>query len=461
MTGCSCGVPTVRRSDASVPSARLKLLPECSRRALAWDTVIVSRDRGLEKPYYSVVAREPRSLTGPARERALRRRLGAALLFLGLLLPFGTIVIALASGFLAGPRAAAGVYVILAVTALAAGGVSMALSRRIAERFARLEEREARVRTAFEAASLASSLAESAWLSRLEEEERRVSERASQWREENAELEGFAYAISHNLRAPLRHVNAFVSMLRRHAAGGLDAQSEHYLDAIGAASDRMGVLVEDLLSFVRMRHAELVRTPVDVSALVRELITDFGPQTAGRDVDWNVGQLPALDADPSLLRRALANLLSNALKFTRPRTHAVIEVGGSVAPGGAEVVLFVGDNGVGFDPRYASKLFQVFQRLHAADEFEGTGIGLATVRRIVERHGGSVWANSELGRGATFFVSFPREATPPAPRPPGSERAAGAAGNVAHRLLRSTEIPASRSSFARANRQAPPSSIGT
>lgn len=371
------------------------------------------------------MVREPGRLSGPARERILRRRLGAAFLFLALLPPFGVVLAWMAERVPAGVDPGPGPpHVTLAVAALAAAAVAVVLARRIAARIARLEEREARFRTAFEAASLTSSLAEGAWLSRLEEEERRASERASEWREENAELEGFAYTVSHDLRAPLRHVNAFASLLRRQTAGRLDAQGEHYLGAIAGAAERMGTLVDDLLSFLRLRRAEPVRAPVDTGALVRELIAELGPQAAGRDVEWKVGELPPLDADPWLLRRALASLLSNALKFTRPRPHAVIDIGGSLTPGGDEVVLFVRDNGVGFDARYAGKLFQVFQRLHRADEFEGTGMGLATVRRIVERHGGRVWAQSDPGQGATFQMVFPREGAPSTPSP---ARAASAA----------------------------------
>jgi signal transduction histidine kinase len=370
------------------------------------------------------VGRDPARPAGSARERSLRRGLRGALLSLALLPPLGMVAAGLVERVLVGADRATGApYVVLAAGALAAAGVAMASARRIAARLATLEEREARFRRAFEAAGLASSLAEGAWLSRLEEEERRVSERAADWREENAELEGFAYAVSHDLRAPLRHLDAFVSLLRRRTAGVLDPEGEHCLDAIAGAAEKMGTLVDDLLSFLRMRHAELVRAPVDVAALVRELIAELGPQTAGREVEWKIGELPPLEADRWLLRAALENLLSNAVKFTRPLPRAAIEIGGSVTPGGDEVTLFVRDSGVGFDPRYAGKLFEVFQRLHRADEFEGTGIGLAMVRRIVERHGGNVWAEGEPGQGATFFLSFPRggrvtPAPPAARRPP-------------------------------------------
>jgi signal transduction histidine kinase len=366
------------------------------------------------------VGREGARRRGPVRGRTPRGRLGAALLSLALLPAVVATIAGLAergtAAALPAPRLRD---VALAIAAIAAAGVAMALSRRIAARIARLEAREARFRKAFEAATLASSLAEGAWLSRLDEEERRVSQRAAEWREENAELEGFAYAVSHDLRAPVRHLDAYVTLIRRQTAGSLDARSEHYLDAIAGAATRMGTLVDDLLSFLRLRHADLVPTAVDVGALVRELIAELGPHAAGRNVEWTVGDLPRLHADPRLFRLALANLLSNAVKFTRPRPRATIEIGSGSAPGD-EVVLFVRDNGVGFDERHAGKLFQVFQRLHGIDEFEGTGIGLATVRRIVERHGGHVWAKSDSGQGATFFVSLPRETALPAPAPPGA-----------------------------------------
>jgi len=228
--------------------------------------------------------------------------------------------------------------------------------------------------------------------------------------EANRELEGLSYSVSHDLRAPLRHVSGFVALLRERTAGSLDEQGEHYLDAIGEAAARMGALVDDLLSFLSVRRTQLVRTAVDVGELVREVMAGLAPQVADRTVDWTVGELPPVEADRDMLRLAIGHLLANAVKFTRPRPRAEIEVGCAPAQPGGEVVLFVRDNGVGFDMRYADKLFGVFQRLHRSEDFEGTGIGLAHVRRIVERHGGRTWAEGRPGQGATFFLSLPRAA---------------------------------------------------
>lgn len=270
-----------------------------------------------------------------------------------------------------------------------------------------LQRRADRFRTAFEGASLAASLADGAWLARLQELQRRVDDRTAAYRLENEELEAFAHAVAHDLRAPVRHVDSFVALLRKRTAGTLDAQSEHYLDAVSQAAARMGAMVDDLLAFLQMRHAEPLRSPVDVAGLVRELAADLASQNVGRQIEWKVGTLPTVHADGRLLRIALANLLSNAVKFSRTRPSTVIEVGGGLAAGGEGTLLFVRDNGIGFDPRYAGKLFRVFHRLQHTEEYEGTGIGLATVQRIVERHGGRVWAESAPGAGATFFISFP------------------------------------------------------
>jgi PAS domain S-box-containing protein len=239
--------------------------------------------------------------------------------------------------------------------------------------------------------------------------ERRVAGRTAELETANRELEAFSYSVSHDLRAPLRHMSGFMGLFRKHWAGKLDAQSIHYLDTISAAIGRMGALIDDLLSFSRMGRGEMRRTEIDLGALVREVIGEMEQETRGRSIRWTVGELPVLMGDRAMLRLVLVNLLSNALKFTQSRAPATIEIACDPVQG-EDAVVFVRDNGVGFDMRYADKLFGVFQRLHGADEFEGTGIGLANVRRVISRHGGRVWAEGRLGEGATFYFSLPRRA---------------------------------------------------
>ena len=236
--------------------------------------------------------------------------------------------------------------------------------------------------------------------------EQRVEERTAQLAAANRELESFSYSVSHDLRAPLRHVQGFVALLAREAAGQLSAEAQRFLTTIAAASRDMGVLIDDLLTFSRMGRAELTAASVHLDELVRRTLRDLEPDTCGRNIVWLLPPLPAVQADPALLQRVLTNLLANAVKFTRPRDPARIELG-CAGREGAQVILFVRDNGVGFDPRYAGKLFGVFQRLHRADEFEGTGIGLANVQRIIARHGGRTWAEGALGAGATFYFTLP------------------------------------------------------
>jgi len=222
----------------------------------------------------------------------------------------------------------------------------------------------------------------------------------------NQELEAFSYSVSHDLRAPLRHVSGFADLLTQRAGATLDEDARRYLKTIRDAAGTMGQLIDDLLVFSRMGHAELRQAVVDLDVLVREVRPTLEPDAGSRDVEWVVAPLPSVRADPAMLRLVLVNLLSNALKYTRPRERARIEIGATEE--GGEVVLFVRDNGVGFDMKYAHRLFGVFQRLHSSDEFEGTGIGLANVRRIVQRHGGRTWAEAKSGEGATFYLSLPQ-----------------------------------------------------
>ena len=241
-----------------------------------------------------------------------------------------------------------------------------------------------------------------------------VRERTAELVAANSELEAFAYSVSHDLRAPLRHIKGFSQMLEEEAGPRLNSSSRTLLARIPRSVDQMGKLIDDLLAFARMGSCPVSRQPVALGPLVAEVIEELAPDARGRPVEWSVAALPTLDADPSLLRIALVNLLSNAVKFTRGRSPARIEVfpaGSASAP-----AIAVRDNGIGFTPAHAGRLFGVFQRLHTQAEFEGTGVGLATVKRIVARHGGRVWAEAEPGLGATFFFSLgPGEPLPARP----------------------------------------------
>lgn len=244
-----------------------------------------------------------------------------------------------------------------------------------------------------------------------QELEQRVAERTAQLTEANKELEAFAYSVSHDLRSPLRHIDGFLGLLKEQAGDSFDAQSEHYMDTIAKSVKRMGELIDDLLSFSRMGRQEMTRAPVDLGALVDEVIHEFEPEAEHRSVDWRIGELPVVFGDCAMLRVVLANLISNALKFTQTREQTIIEIGALEDEPGHEneTVVFVRDNGVGFDMRYANKLFGVFERLHSFKEFEGTGIGLANVNRVISRNGGTTWAEGKVGVGATFYFSLPRE----------------------------------------------------
>jgi PAS domain S-box-containing protein len=221
----------------------------------------------------------------------------------------------------------------------------------------------------------------------------------------NKELEAFAYSISHDLRAPLRHMSGFAELLQRNAASVLNEKSQRYMLMILESAKRMGNLIDDLLAFSRIGRAETHKKIVNLDQLVNEAVSEVRQETDGRDIVWKVGALPTLYGDGSMLRLALVNLISNAAKFSRTRSKAEIEIG-CAEQNANSVVIFVRDNGVGFNMKYVSKLFGVFQRLHPPEAFEGTGIGLATVQRIVHRHGGRIWAESLVDQGATFYFSL-------------------------------------------------------
>jgi len=235
--------------------------------------------------------------------------------------------------------------------------------------------------------------------------EQRVVERTAELETANKELEAFSYSVSHDLRAPLRHIEGFVEILRATKADALDEEGQRHLQTIADSSRQMGKLIDDLLGFSRTTRVELRKIKVQLNEVLEGVLQEMQPDIRNREIEWDIGKLPEVEGDPALLRQVFYNLVSNALKYTRTRRFAKIEIGSTRTDN--EFVIYIKDNGVGFDPRYAQKLFGVFQRLHRASEFEGTGIGLANVRRIIARHGGRTWAESELDEGATFFFSLP------------------------------------------------------
>jgi light-regulated signal transduction histidine kinase (bacteriophytochrome) len=246
---------------------------------------------------------------------------------------------------------------------------------------------------------------------RIQKLNEELQQRAELLQVANDELESFSYSVSHDLRAPLRHIHGFVDLLRKDSSLEKDETSQRYMGIIAKAAREMGMLIDDLLALSRTGRAEMHPSEVNMRDLIDQIIQERELECLDRDVTWKIGPLPGVGGDASLLRLVWTNLLDNALKYTRRSEHAVIEIGQVInEKNGAperEVVFFVRDNGVGFDMNYASKLFGVFQRLHRVEDFEGTGIGLANVQRIVHRHGGRVWAEAKVGSGATFYFSMP------------------------------------------------------
>jgi len=236
--------------------------------------------------------------------------------------------------------------------------------------------------------------------------ERQVRQRTIELEATNKELEAFSYSVSHDLRTPLRHIIGYSDALKETTGSSLPEEEATFLNRIGKSAREMNKLIDDLLTFSRTSRVEMQRAPVNLSGLLEEVIQGLTPEMEGRNIVWEKKPLPEVTADPSLLRQVLSNLVFNAIKYTRPRNPAHIEIGCKMEA--AETVFYVKDNGVGFDMEHCDRLFGVFQRLHEKSEFEGTGIGLANVRRIITRHGGRTWAEGKIDEGATFYFSLPR-----------------------------------------------------
>jgi signal transduction histidine kinase len=240
-------------------------------------------------------------------------------------------------------------------------------------------------------------------VSELNEE---LSRHVRQVESANLELEGFSYSISHDLRAPVRHIGGYLELLNKTNVAALDEKSRHYLQVISEAAQRMGLLIDGLLAFLHLGRTELNKTRVDLGQLAQDVVRELSAGPLANQIEWKLAPLPVVFGDRAMLRTVLANLIANAVKFCRSRAQIVIEIG-TDTDRPEEVLCYVRDNGVGFDMRYQDKLFGLFQRLHSQEEFEGTGVGLANVQRIILRHGGRVWASGELGKGATFWFSLP------------------------------------------------------
>lgn len=238
---------------------------------------------------------------------------------------------------------------------------------------------------------------------RMEELERLLEQRTAELRDARKDLDDFNYSVSHDLRAPLRHINGYAKILEEDYASRLDPQSLHYLESIAQSAQKMSALLDDLTKLARVGRQELSLQPVKLDDLVRDVVRELDQKVPQRKIEWKFGPLAEVNGDAALLRQVFFNLLANAVKFTRSRAHAVIEIGVDESSKGA---IFVRDNGVGFDMRYADRLFTIFQRLHGQQEYEGRGAGLAIAKRIVAKHGGRIWVQAAADQGATFYLTL-------------------------------------------------------
>jgi signal transduction histidine kinase len=243
----------------------------------------------------------------------------------------------------------------------------------------------------------------------------KLERRTSELSETNIEMESFAYSVAHDLRAPLRHIAGYSHVLTEDYGSQLDGEGRRYLKKLVDGAQKMGHLVDDLLSLSKVGRQELSLEAVPLDSLLRQVMEELAPDCSGREIEWRIGDLFSTECDPGLMKQVFVNLLSNAVKYTRKRKHAVIEVGHTMQ--NDERVVFVRDNGAGFEMQYMGRLFGVFQRLHKAGDFEGTGVGLAIVQRIIRKHGGRIWAEAELDRGATFFFTLGTPGIHPATEP--------------------------------------------
>jgi signal transduction histidine kinase len=238
----------------------------------------------------------------------------------------------------------------------------------------------------------------------LKQANERLERRTSELSETNTELESFAYSVAHDLRAPLRHIAGYSGVLTQDYGSQIDADGRRCIEKIAESAQRMGRLVDDLLSLSKIGLQELSIETTPLNSLLREALKDLESESCPREIEWRIGELFSAECDPGLMKQVFVNLLSNAVKYTGKRDHAVIEVGQMMQRG--KRVVFVRDNGAGFEMQYVDKLFGVFQRLHKARDFEGTGVGLAIVQRIIGKHGGRIWAEAKLDQGATFFFTL-------------------------------------------------------
>ncbi|MDX9881318.1 MAG: ATP-binding protein [Prolixibacteraceae bacterium] len=237
--------------------------------------------------------------------------------------------------------------------------------------------------------------------------EKKVAERTALLEAANKEMEAFSYSVSHDLRAPLRHINGYVELLLKRNSDQLNEKGQHYLNAISESSSQMGALIDNLLQFSRTGRTEMRRGKTDMNKQVQDALSILEQDMSGRKIEWAIGTLPVVFADQALIRQVWVNLIGNAIKYTGPCETAIIEIGADENQ--EEFIFYIRDNGAGFNMEYVHKLFGVFQRLHSNDEFEGTGIGLANVKQIVKKHNGRAWAEGEVGKGATFYFSLPKE----------------------------------------------------